>query len=50
MFDERCFDLSSGQPVAGDVDDIVDSSPNPVVALVVTCGAISSELSMLDVR
>jgi hypothetical protein len=44
MLDERCLNLSSRQSVARDVDNIIDTTPNPVVPLVVTSGTISSEL------
>ena len=48
MLNERCLDLSSRQSVTGDVDYVVDTSPDPVVALVVTSGTISSELQKLE--
>jgi hypothetical protein len=48
MLDERCLDLGSGQSVTGDVDNVVDTSSDPVVALVVTSGTVSSELCMLE--
>ena len=44
MLDERCLNLSSRQSVAGNVDNIIDTSPNPVVTLVITSSTISSEL------
>jgi hypothetical protein len=48
VLNKRGFNLSSRQPVARHVDDIVDTAPDPVVALVVTSGAVSSELHMSD--
>ena len=48
VLDERCLNLSSRQSVSRHVDDIVDTAPDPVVALVVTSGAVSSELHMSD--
>jgi hypothetical protein len=47
MLDERCLDLSSRQSVAGDVDNIIDTSPDPVVTFVITPSAVSSELRRL---
>ena len=36
MLNKRGFNLSSRQPVARHVDDIVDTAPDPVVALMIT--------------
>jgi hypothetical protein len=47
MLDERCLDLSSRQSVTGDVDNIINTSPDPVVTFVVTPSAVSSELRRL---
>ena len=44
MLDERGLDLGGGQSVAGNVDNIVDTATDPVVALVVTASTISGEL------
>jgi hypothetical protein len=47
VLDQRRFDLRRGEPVAADVDDVVDSSADPVVALVITPGAVAGELPWL---
>lgn len=44
VLDERGFDLGGGETVAGDVDDVVDTSADPVVAVVVTSGSVACEL------
>jgi hypothetical protein len=44
VLNERGLDLGSGQTVTGDVDDIVDTSADPVVTVVVTSCSISGEL------
>lgn len=44
VLDERGFDLGGGEAVAGDVDDVVDTSADPVVAVVVTSGSVAGEL------
>jgi hypothetical protein len=44
VLDERGLDLSGGQTVTGDVDDVVDTSADPVVAVVVTSGSVTCEL------
>ena len=44
MLDKSGLDLCRRKPVAGDVDHIVDTSANPIVALVITACAISREL------
>jgi hypothetical protein len=50
MLDKSSLNLSSGETVTTDVDDIVDTSSDPVEALVVTGGTISGELSSLLVH
>lgn len=44
VLNERGLDLGGGQAVTGDVDDIVDTSADPVVAVVVTSGSVTCEL------
>jgi hypothetical protein len=44
MLEEGGLDLGGGQTVAGDVDDVVDASADPVKALVVAAGTIAGEL------
>jgi hypothetical protein len=47
MLYERSLYLCSRQPVPRDVDDVVDASSNPVIALVVTASTISGKLRLL---
>lgn len=44
VLDEGCLNLSSRQSVSGDVHDIIDTTADPVVTLVVTTSTVSSEL------
>lgn len=44
MLDQGRLDLGRRQPMAADVDDVVDTSPDPVVALVVASCTIAGEL------
>jgi hypothetical protein len=44
VFKKSGLDLSSRQTVSRDVDHVVDTTANPVVSVVVTASAISSEL------
>lgn len=44
VLDEGGFNLGGRETVAGDVDDIVDTAADPVVAFVVTGGSVTSEL------
>jgi len=48
MLDKCSFDLGGGETVTGHVDDIVDTTANPVVALVIAGGTITSELGTLS--
>lgn len=51
MGEESGLDLSSGQSVTRDVDDIINTSTDPVVSLVITSSAITSEVvSLVDVE
>jgi hypothetical protein len=46
VLDQRSLNLGSRQSVSRDVYNIVDTSSDPVVALVVTASTVSSELSL----
>lgn len=46
VLEKSSLDLSSGQTVSRNVDDIVNTATDPVVAVVVTASTISSELYM----
>lgn len=47
MLKQRCFNLGSRQPVAGNVDHIVDTAPDPVVSFVIAASSVSCELFYL---
>ncbi len=42
--DQGAFDFHRAQAVAGDIDDIVDASHDPEVAIVVALGAVAREV------
>lgn len=44
MLDKGSLDLSSGQTVARDVDNVVNTATDPVVSIVIATSAISGEL------
>lgn len=44
VLNESGLDLGGGETVTGDVDDVVDASADPVVAVMVTSGSVTSEL------
>jgi hypothetical protein len=44
VFNKSGLNLGSRQPVSRDVDNVIDTTANPVVSIVVTASAISSEL------
>jgi hypothetical protein len=44
VLDQRRLDLGRRQPVAANVDDVIDSAADPVEALVVTPGTVAGEL------
>lgn len=44
VLEKSSLDLSSGQTVSRNVDDIVDTATDPVVAIVIAASTISSEL------
>ena len=47
VLDQGGFDFGGGETVTGNVDDIIDTATDPVVALVITGGTIASELGFL---
>ena len=44
MCKKGSFDFGCRQSVAGDIDDIIDTSSDPVVTIVVTAGTVTGEL------
>ena len=51
VLDERGFDFGGREAVAGDVDDVVDATADPVVAFGVTRGAVAGEVvALVDVE
>lgn len=42
--DQSRFDLGGRQPVTGDIDDVVDASGDPEVAVLVAPGPVPSEV------
>ena len=44
MLDQGSFNFSGGQAVTRDIDDIINTTPNPVIAFVIPAGTISGEL------
>src|SRR5262245_27261632 len=44
MCDERAFDLGVTEPVARDIDDIVDATGDPVIAVFVAAATISCKI------
>ncbi len=44
MGDERAFDLGGAEPVAGDVDHVVDAPGDPVIAVLVAARAVAGEI------
>ena len=44
MRDQRAFDLGGAEPVAGDVDHVVDAAGDPVVAVLVAPAAVAGEV------
>ena len=44
MADERAFDLDRAQPMAGDVEHVVDAAHDPVVAVVVAAGVVAGQV------
>ena len=45
ILDESSFDFRSGEAVTTDIDDIVDTSSDPVVSFMITSSSIARELS-----
>ena len=51
MLDQGSLNLGSGQAVTGNVDNVIDTAADPVVALVVTSSTVTSEVvSLVDVQ
>jgi hypothetical protein len=46
VLEKSGLDLSGGQTVSRNVDDIVNTTADPVIAVVVTASTISGELYM----
>src|SRR5262245_63337569 len=44
MCDERAFDLGVTEPVARDIDDIVDATGDPVIAFIVAAATIACKI------
>ena len=44
MAHQRAFDLDGGEPVAGDVEHVIDPAHDPVVAIGVLPGVVASEI------
>lgn len=44
VFEKRSLDFSSREAVARYVDDVIDTTPDPVVPFVVTTSAVTGEL------
>jgi hypothetical protein len=44
MVDQSGFDLGGGEAVTADIDDIVDTSTDPVVTLMITSSSVTREL------
>ncbi|KAH3686978.1 hypothetical protein WICPIJ_002047 [Wickerhamomyces pijperi] len=44
MFGQGGFDFSSGQSVTRDVDNVIDSTSDPVVAVVISTSTITGEV------
>lgn len=50
VLNQGSLDFGSGQTVTTDVNDVIDTSTDPVESLVVTSGTVTSELLCLHVR
>ncbi len=48
MFDESCFDFCGGQTVTTDIDNIVDTAADPVVAFMITSSSVTGKLSLVS--
>ena len=46
--DQGALDLHRREPVAGDVQDVVDAAHDPVVAVLVAAGAVAGEVAAGD--
>ena len=45
--DDRGLDLGGREPVAGDVDDVVDPADHPEVAVLVLAGGVADEVGLV---
>ena len=50
MLNQSGLDLRRGESVPGDVDDIIHTAPDPVVAIMIRAGAVASELQQVRRR
>lgn len=50
MLDQSGLDLRCGESVPGDVDNIVHTSPDPVVAFMISSCAVASKLTYVSSR
>src|SRR6266516_3726675 len=48
MADQRTFDFRCTQPVAGDIQDIIDPANNPEIAIFITARAIAGEITAFE--
>ena len=48
MLDESGLDLRCGESVPGDIDNIVYTTPNPVVAFMISASAVTCELQRVS--
>jgi hypothetical protein len=48
ILNQRSFDFGCGETVTGNVDDIIDTTSDPVVAFVVTSCSIAGELGVVS--
>ena len=47
MGDQRALDLGGAEPMAGDIDDVVDAAGDPVIAVGVAPAAVAGEIFAL---
>ena len=48
--DEGTFDLGGAEPMAGDVDHVIDASGNPVIAIFVATRAVARKIKIVKGR
>ena len=44
--DERTFDLGGAEPVAGDIDHVVDPPGNPVITILIATRAVAGKIKI----